>query len=157
MPKSSASTQSGSSRQCSGPAEEAGLSWWHPQGQVPRPCPAVIAEGPRHPDPASPQAPQFSSVQFSPVPQSRPALCKPMDCSTPGLPVHQQLPQFTKNSSPLSRWCHPTISSSVIPFSCHLQSFPALGSFQMSQFFASGGQSIGVSVSASILPMHIQD
>ena len=99
----------------------------------------------------------LSSVQFSPVPQSRPALCKPMDCSTPGLPVHQQLPQFTKNSSPLSRWCHPTISSSVIPFSCHLQSFPALGSFQMSQFFASGGQSIGVSVSASILPMHIQD
>ena len=63
MPKPSSSTQSGSSRQCSGPAEEAGLSWWHPQGQVPRPCPAVIAEGPRHLDPASPQAPPFSSVQ----------------------------------------------------------------------------------------------
>ena len=59
------------------------------------------------------------------------------------------------DSCPLSRWCHPTISSSVIPFSSHLQSFPAWGSFQMSQFFASGGQSIGVS--ASVLPMNIQD
>ena len=60
------------------------------------------------------------------------------------------------NSRPLRRWCHPTISSSVIPFS-HLQSFPASGSFQMSQFFASGGQSIGASASASVLPMNIQD
>ena len=55
------------------------------------------------------------------------------------------------NSCPLSHWCHPTISSSVVPFSSHLQSFPASGSFQMSQFFASGGQSIGVSTSASVL------
>ena len=61
------------------------------------------------------------------------------------------------NSCPLSRWCHPTISSSVIPFSSHLQSFPASGSFPMSQFFASGGQNIGVSASASFLPMNIQD
>ena len=61
------------------------------------------------------------------------------------------------NSCPLSQWCHPTISSSVIPFSSHLQSFPASGSFQMSQFFASGGQSIGVSASASVCPMNIQD
>ena len=61
------------------------------------------------------------------------------------------------NSCPLSRWCHPTISSSVIPFSSCLQSFPALGSFPMSQFFASGGWSIGVSASASILPMYTQD
>ena len=61
------------------------------------------------------------------------------------------------NSCPLSRWCHPTISSSVIPFSSHLQSFPALGSFQMSQLFASGGQSIGVSASVSVLPMNILD
>ena len=60
------------------------------------------------------------------------------------------------NSCPLSRWCHPTISSSVVPFS-HLQSFPALGCFQMSQFFASGGQSIGVSASTSVVPMNIQD
>ena len=56
-----------------------------------------------------------------------------------------------------SRWCHPTISSSVIPFSFCLQSFPASGSFSMSQFFERGGQSIGVSVSASVLPVNIQD
>ena len=61
------------------------------------------------------------------------------------------------NSCPLSQWCHPTISSSVIPFSSCLQSFPASGSFQMSWFFAWGGQSIGVSASTSILPMNIQD
>ena len=59
------------------------------------------------------------------------------------------------NSCPLSRWCQPTISSSVIPFSC-LQSFPASGPFQMSQLFASGGQRIGVAASASVLPMNIQ-
>ena len=58
---------------------------------------------------------------------------------------------------PSSRWCHPTISSFLIPFSSHPQSFPASGSFQMSQFFASDGQSIGVSASASVLPMNIQD
>ena len=57
------------------------------------------------------------------------------------------------HSCPLSRWCHPTISSSVIPFSSRLQSFPASGSFPKSQFFTSGGQSIGVSASASVLPM----
>ena len=61
------------------------------------------------------------------------------------------------SSCPLSQWCHPTILSSVIPFSSCLQSFPASGSFQMSQFFASGGQSIGVSASTSVLPMNIQD
>ena len=81
-------------------------------------------------------------------------LCNPMDCSTPGFPVHYQL---LSNSCPLSRWYHPTISSSVIPFSSCPQSFPASGSFRMSQFFTSGGQSIGVSASASVLPMNIQD
>ena len=65
-------------------------------------------------------------------------------------------PRVYPNSCPLSQWCHPTISPSVIPFSC-LQSFPESGSFQMSQFFTSGGQSIGVSTSASVLPMNIQD
>ena len=60
-------------------------------------------------------------------------------------------------SSPLSQWCHSTISSSVVPFSSCLQSFPASGSFPMSQFFTSNGQSIGVSASASVLPMNIQD
>ena len=59
--------------------------------------------------------------------------------------------------NPLSQWCHPTISSSVVPFSSCLHSFPASGSFQMSQFFASGGQCIGVSASSSVLPMNIQD
>ena len=61
------------------------------------------------------------------------------------------------NSCPLSRWCHPTISSSVIPFSSHPQSFPALGSFPMSQLFVSGGQSIEVPASTSVLPMNTQD
>ena len=66
-------------------------------------------------------------------------------------------PRACSNSCPLSHWCHPTISSSVIPFSSCLQSFPASGSFQMSQFFTSGDQSIGISTSASVLPMNIQD
>ena len=61
------------------------------------------------------------------------------------------------NSCPMSQWCHPTVSSFVVPFSSCLQSFPASGSFPVSQFFASGGQSIGVSTSASVLSMSIQD
>ena len=61
------------------------------------------------------------------------------------------------NSCPLSQWCHPTISSSVVPFFSHFQSFPALGSFQMSQFFTSGGQSNRVSASSSVLPLNSQD
>ena len=65
-------------------------------------------------------------------------------------------PGVYSNSCPLSRWCHPTISFSVVPFSSRLQSFPASGSFQMSQFFTTGGQSIGVSASASVLPMNTQ-
>ena len=71
------------------------------------------------------------------------------------LPCPSPTPRAYSNSCPLSRWRHPTILSSVIPFS-HLQSFPASGSFQMSQFFSSGGQSIGVSASVSVLPMNIQ-
>ena len=66
-------------------------------------------------------------------------------------------PGVYSNSYPLSQWCHPTISASVITFSSHLQSFPASGSFQMSQFFASGGQRMGVSASASVLSKNIQD
>ena len=65
-------------------------------------------------------------------------------------------PEACWNSSPLSQWCHPTISSSVIPFSSCPQSFPASGSFPMSQLFSSGGQIIGVSASASVLPMNFQ-
>ena len=66
-------------------------------------------------------------------------------------------PRAYSNSCPLHRWCHPSISSSVIPFSSCLQTFPASGSFPMSQLFAWGGQSIGVSASTSVLPMSIQD
>ena len=65
------------------------------------------------------------------------------------------IPGVYSNSCPLSRWCHRSISSSVVPFSSHLQSFPASGSFQMSQFSVSGSQSIRVSASASVFPMNI--
>ena len=95
--------------------------------------------------------------QFSPVAQLCPTLCNPVNCSTPGLPVHYQLLESIQNPCPLSRWCHPAISSSVVPFSSCPQSFPASGAFQMSQLFTSGGQSIGVSASTSVLPMNTQD
>ena len=72
-------------------------------------------------------------------------------------PCPAPTPGVCSNSCPLNQWCHPTIPSSVFPFSSHLQSCPASGSFLMSQFFASGGQTIGVSASASVLPMNIQD
>ena len=75
----------------------------------------------------------------------------------PRLPCPSPTPRVYSNSCPLSQWCHPTISSSVITFSSHFQSFPASGYFPMSQFFASGGQSTGVSASTSVLPMNIQD
>ena len=90
-------------------------------------------------------------VQFS---HSNSSHC--MDCSTPGLPIHPPTPRACSNSCPSSWWCHPTISSSVVPFSSHLQSFPASGSFPMSHLFVSCGQSFGVSASASVLPMNIQ-
>ena len=80
-------------------------------------------------------------------------ICNPMDYSTPGF--LSLSPGICSNLCPLSQWCYLTISSSVVPFSC-LLSFPASKSFPMSQFFASGGQSIGVSASASVLPMNIQ-
>ena len=99
-----------------------------------------------------------SSLQVqlvSSVTQSCLTLWDPMVCSMPGFPVLQYFPELLKLMSIESR-CHPTISSSVVPFSSHLQSFPTSGSFQMSQFFASGGQSIGVSASASVLSMNIQ-
>ena len=72
-------------------------------------------------------------------------------------PCPSPTPGIYLNPCPVSQWCHPTISSSVAPFSFHLQSFPAAGSFPMSQLFAWGGQSIGVSASASVLPMNTQD
>ena len=84
-----------------------------------------------------------------------------MDCSTPGFPVHEQLPELTQTQTltqtcPSSWWCHPTISSSVTPFSSCLQSFPASGSFLMNWLFTSGGWSIGASASASVLSVNIQ-
>ena len=92
---------------------------------------------------------------FSSVSQSCPTLwphglqCARLPCPSPTHEVYS-------DSCPLSQWCHPTISSSVVLYSC-LQSFPAAGSFQMTQFFTSGDQSIGVSASASVLPVNIQD
>ena len=73
------------------------------------------------------------------------------------LPSPSPTPRAYSNPCPLSRWCHPTISSSVVPFFSHLQSFPASVSFLVSQFFPSHAQSIGVSASVSVLPMNIQD
>ena len=98
---------------------------------------------------------QFSSVQFicsvisNSLGSHEPQHFRP--------PYPSPTPRVHPNPCPSSRWCHPTISSSVIPFSSCPQSFPASGSFQMSQFFASGGQSIGLSALASVLPMNIQD
>ena len=97
----------------------------------------------------------YCTVPFSSVTQSCTTLWDPMNRSKPGLPVHHQLSEPTQ--TPSSRWCHPIISSSVIPFSSCPQSFPTSGSFQMSQLFSSGGQNIGVSASTSVLPMNTQD
>ena len=83
-------------------------------------------------------------------------LCDPMDCSTTGLPFPSLSPGVCSNSCPLIQWCHPTISSSVVPFSSHLQSFPASRSFP-SRLFTSDVQRNGASSSASVLPMNIQD
>ena len=93
---------------------------------------------------------RFSSVQFSRSVMS--------DSLWPyELPCPSLTPRVYPNSCPLSQWCHPTISSSVSPFFSCPQSFPASGSFPVSQLFASGGQSIGVSASTSVLPMNTQD
>ena len=96
------------------------------------------------------------SQSVSSVAQLCLTLCDPMDCSTPGFPVHHQLLSLLKLMS-IESVIHATISSSVVPFSSCLQSVSESGSFQMSQFFSSGGQRIGVSASASVLPMNIQD
>ena len=98
---------------------------------------------------------QFSSVQFSCSVMSNSLW--PHGLQHAKLPYPSPTPRAYSNSCPLSRWCHPTISSSVILFFSHLQSFPASGSFPVSQFFKSSGQSIGVSASISVLPMNIQN
>ena len=79
------------------------------------------------------------------------------DYSMPSFPVLHHLPEACSNSCPLNQWCHPTISSSVVPFSSHLQSFPASGSVSMSWLLVSGGQGFGASASALVLPKNIQD
>ena len=84
-------------------------------------------------------------------------LLTPINCNMPGFPVLHYLPWVCSNSCPLNQWCHPAILSSVVPFSSSLQSFPASWSFPMNQLFASDDQSIGASVSPSVLPMSIQD
>ena len=98
------------------------------------------------------------SIQFSSVAQSCPTLYDPMNQSQHARPpCPTPTPRVHPNPCPLSRRCPPTISSSVIPFSSFLQSFPASGSFQMSQLFTSGGQSIGASASTSVLPVNTPD
>ena len=97
----------------------------------------------------------FESVQFSGSVVSDSLQPNGLQHARP--PCPSPTPWFYPNLCPLSQWGHPTISSSVIPFSSHLQPFPAPGSFPMSQFFISGGQSIGDSVSTSELPMNSQD
>ena len=96
----------------------------------------------------------LSSVQFSHSVVSKSLQPHGLQHARP--PCPSPTPRVYSDSCPFSQWCHLAISSSVIPFSSCLQSFPASGSFQMSQFFASGGQSIGVSASASVLPMNTQ-
>ena len=98
---------------------------------------------------------QFSSVQFSCSVMSN--SLRPHELQHAKLPCPSLTPGAYPNSCPLSRWCHPTISSSVVPFSSCPQCFPASGSFQMSQLFTSGGQSIGASASTSVLPMNTQE
>ena len=98
----------------------------------------------------------YNWTQFSSVAQSYPTL-RSHGLQHARLPCPSPTPGACSNSCPSRQWCHPTISSSVVPFSSCLQSFPATGSFQMSQLFASRGQSIGVSASTSALPMNTQD
>ena len=97
----------------------------------------------------------MSSVQFSRSVMSDSLQPHELQHSRP--PSPSPTPRVHPNPCPLSRWCYPTISSSVVPFSSCPQSFPASGSFQMSQLFATGGQSIGVSASTSVPPMNTQD
>ena len=114
----------------------------------------LLGKGPHILQPQQVCNQRISSVQFSHSVVSDSFQPHGLQHARPSWPP---TPGVYSNSCPLNQWCHPTISSSVIPFSSCLQSFPASGSFPMSQFFPSGGQSIGASASASILPMNIQD
>ena len=98
----------------------------------------------------------FNGVFFSSVAQLCPTL-QSHGLENARIPRPSSSLRACSNSRPLSWWCHPTISSSVVPFSSYLLSFPASGSFPMSQLFTSGSQSIGASASAAVLPVNIQD
>ena len=102
----------------------------------------------------SPSQPPFYPLCCCSVTKSCPTLCDPMDCSTSGFPVLPS-PRVCSNSCPLSQWCHPAISSSDTLFSCH-QSFPASGTYPMSQLFSLDEENTGVSTSASVLTTSIQ-
>ena len=121
---------------------------WYGALRVPNPVPVCGVDFRQYSDKS------WVSYQFSRSVVSNPL--RPHLLQHTRLPCPSPAPRVYSNSCPLSRYCHPTISSSVVPFSSHLQSFPASGSFLMSQFFTSGGQSVGVSASASVLPMSIQ-
>ena len=97
----------------------------------------------------------LTSIQFSHSVMSN--ALRPHGCQHTRHPCPSPTPRIYSNSRPLSQWCYPIISSSVVPFSSCPQSFPASGSFQISQYFASGGQGIGASASASVIAMNIQD
>ena len=122
----------------------------HVWSDIPIPCPRVLLF--LYPVPWF--SSKFSSVQSLSCVR---LFVTPWTVYSTRLPCTSPTPGVYSNSRPSRRWCHPTILSSVIPFSSRLQSFLASGSLQMSQFFTSGGQSIGVSASASVLPMNIQD
>ena len=111
----------------------------------------LLHRGPPNPQLLSPYLP----IQFSQFSRSVDSL-RPHGLQHTRLPCSSPTPKACSNSCPSTWWCHPTISSSVIPFSSCLQSFPASGSFPVSQLFISGGQSTGASASASVLPMNIQ-
>ena len=126
-------------------------TWWGPTGII-----IAIRPWVGHSNFCLCKTKKLDSVQFSSVAQLCPTL-QPHEPQHARTPCPSPTPRVYPNSCPLSRWCHPTISSSVVPFSSCLPSFPTSGSFQMSQLFASGGQRIGVSASTSVLPMNTQD
>ena len=122
------------------------------QGKVQSKAPGCVSGAPRT---TRVKAKMYQSVQFSHSVMSD--SLRPHESQHARPPCPSQTPGVYSNSCPSSRWCHPAISSSVIPFSSCPQSLPASGSFPVSQLFVSGGQSIGVSASASVFPMNTQE
>ena len=129
-------------------------SLWTFEGYIEPRSPALQLDSLPSEPPGKPLIP-YSSVQFSHSVMSN--SLRPHESQHARPPCSSPTPGVYSNSCPSSQWCHPAISSSVVPFSSCLQSFPAWESFPVSQFFTSGGQNIGVSASASVLPMSTQD